>query len=156
MFDLYSTTVFCTSSKLEVKLEIWDTAGNDSSALQNSRILENANVFIVCFALNCTKSYNSAKYKWCPDLRRAAASVPIVLVGTKCDVRCPKEQWMDLVTAERGVALSKEVEACAYVECSMRKREHLHKVFEAAVQFALPSANLPSQNDNDADSSTGT
>ena len=45
-----------------------------------------ADVALVCFSLDDRKSLVSVKEKWIPELARHCPKVPIILVGTKCDL----------------------------------------------------------------------
>jgi Ras-related C3 botulinum toxin substrate 1 len=44
-------------------------------------------VFLVCFSVACPASFDNVCTKWIPELRHHTPSVPIVLVGTKTDLR---------------------------------------------------------------------
>ena len=47
----------------------------------------NCDIFILCFSLVERTSLNNVYEKWCPELRRYARRVPIILVGLKSDLR---------------------------------------------------------------------
>ena len=44
-------------------------------------------VFILCFSVISPSSYENVKIKWYPELTHHCPGVPIVLVGTKTDLR---------------------------------------------------------------------
>lgn len=129
-----------------VALEMWDTsvevfASSESSC---SLIFRSTDVYILCFALDRLESYHDIRSKWYPEVQRRASNVPIILVGTKCEVRDAHTGIVDdLVTTDMGEKLREEIKAFAYVECSSRKSLHLEAVFEEAVRSAL-SASSPS------------
>ncbi|KAG6401076.1 hypothetical protein SASPL_137921 [Salvia splendens] len=50
-----------------------------------------ADVFILAFSLISKASYENVSKKWIPELKHYAPGVPIVLVGTKLDLRDDKE-----------------------------------------------------------------
>ena len=45
------------------------------------------NVFIVCFSIDSRISLQNAKNKWIPELRQHCPNTPIILTGTKSDLR---------------------------------------------------------------------
>ena len=44
-------------------------------------------VFLVCFSIISPSSYENVLSKWVPEIQHHAANVPIILVGTKADLR---------------------------------------------------------------------
>jgi len=63
-------------------------------------------------------------------LRHHCPKTPIILVGTKTDLR--KEQG-EIVTLEEGQRLAKTIKALRYMECSALTRVGLKEVFDAAI-----------------------
>ena len=45
------------------------------------------NVFIVCFSIDSRISLQNARNKWIPELRQHCPNTPIILTGTKSDLR---------------------------------------------------------------------
>ncbi len=89
---------------------------------------------MLCFAIggNYNCSFTNAYKAWTPLLKHYAPRTPIVLVGTKSDVRIdgsPK-----FITKAGGTRLKSKIGARSYVECSAKTRENLSKVFEEAVR----------------------
>ncbi|MBA0811657.1 hypothetical protein Gohar_003533 [Gossypium harknessii] len=54
-----------------------------------------ADVFLLAFSLISKASYENVHKKWIPELRHYAPNVPIVLVGTKLDLRDDKQFLSD-------------------------------------------------------------
>jgi Ras-related C3 botulinum toxin substrate 1 len=86
----------------------------------------------------------NVKSKWVPELRHHCPEVPIVLVGTKLDMREDPEmvkrlQEKDLqpVTSDQGRQLMREISAVAYVECSAKTQKGLKDVFNACIEAVL-------------------
>ena len=48
------------------------------------------NIFIVCFSVDSKITLQNAKEKWIPELRHHCSNTPIILVGTKSDIRDEK------------------------------------------------------------------
>ena len=78
--------------------------------------------------------------KWIPEVRHHCPKVPVILVGSKVDLRNDKEiierltkMKLHPITYKEGVALAKEIGAAKYVECSALTRQGLEAVFEELV-----------------------
>ncbi|KFQ84993.1 Rho-related GTP-binding protein RhoG, partial [Phoenicopterus ruber ruber] len=74
------------------------------------------NVFIICFSIASPPSYENVKHKWYPEVCHHCPSVPILLVGTKKDLRNNpetmkrlKEQNQAPITTQQGISLSKQI-----------------------------------------------
>ena len=84
------------------------------------------------------------KTKWVPEIRHHCPEVPILLVGTKMDLRSNKdtlkkleEQGLAPVRTEQGNAAAKEIGATEYLECSAMEQESLKNVFDQAIRSGL-------------------
>jgi len=86
-------------------------------------------------------SYENVKLKWHPEVTHFNPKTPIVLVGTKLDLRenpetieSLKENNLEPIPSEMGEKLAKEVGAAKYLECSALTQKNLPAVFEEAVK----------------------
>ncbi|KAF2950589.1 hypothetical protein DAI22_01g198600 [Oryza sativa Japonica Group] len=88
VFDNFSANVSVDGDI--VNLGLWDTAGR-------LRLLSyrGADIFVLAFSLISRASYENALKKGMPELRRFAPNAPIVLVGTKLDLRDHKSYLAD-------------------------------------------------------------
>ncbi|CDY69676.1 BnaCnng64730D, partial [Brassica napus] len=80
------------------------------------------------FSLISKASYENVSKKWIPELEHYAPGVPIVLVGTKLDLRDDKQFFVDHpgavpITNAQGEELKKLIGAPAYIECSSKSQE---------------------------------
>ena len=84
------------------------------------------------------------KAKWIPEVRHHCPNVPILLVGTKLDLRSndevlkkSKESRLVPISHERGKNLAKEVGAIKYMECSALEKVGLKDLFDEAIRIAV-------------------
>ncbi|KHG01475.1 Rac-like GTP-binding protein ARAC7 [Gossypium arboreum] len=85
VFDNFSANVAVDGSI--VNLGLWDTAGQEDYCRLRPLSYRGADIFVLAFSLISRASYENVLKKWMPELRRFAPNVPIVLVGTKLDLR---------------------------------------------------------------------
>ena len=103
-----------------------------------------ANIFLVCFSVVCPQSCENVKEKWVPELlKRHSPETPILLVGTKTDLRLNAKMVSELVESghqpvyERaGMSLARKVGAVNYVECCALDAEEVKRVMDEAVRSA--------------------
>ena len=82
--------------------------------------------------------------QWFPEVSHHCPNTPIILVGTKLDLRDDKETIEELkkrrqapVTYAQGLKMGKEVGAVKYLECSALTQEGLKTVFDEAIRAVL-------------------
>ena len=63
-------------------------------------------MFLVCFSVNSTDSLENVKTKWIPEVAHYCPGVPIILVGTKADLREDPEELESL--KEKGMWIVEE------------------------------------------------
>ncbi|KAE9464470.1 hypothetical protein C3L33_03624, partial [Rhododendron williamsianum] len=68
--------------------------------------------------------------------------VPIVLVGTKLDLREDRGYLADhmgsnIITSAQGEELRKQIGAAAYIECSSKTQQNVKAVFDTAIKVVL-------------------
>merc|ERR1719152_93709 len=142
VFDNYNAQV-CVDGGA-VQLGLWDTAGQEDYDRLRPLSYPNTDAFLVCFSVVSPPSCDNVRDKWVPELRyHAPRDVPVILVGTKADLRDDKgtcarlaEKRQRPVTREEGEALAHEVGAAAYLECSALTQVGLKDVYEEAVRAA--------------------
>jgi len=101
-------------------------------------------VVLVCFSISNPDSLGNVVDKWLPEVSHFCPKVPIILVGTKKDLRTDASVIEDLaptkqkpVSTEQAQQVATLIQAHAYLECSSRTREGIREVFETASLAAL-------------------
>ena len=142
VFDNYTSTVVVDN--ITVSLGLWDTAGQEDYDRLRPLSYPQTNVFLVCFSVISPSTYTNISNKWIPEIRHHCPDTPIVLCGTKIDLRDDtntidqlRKQNLAPIRREQGVKLSKKIKAYAYVECSALTQKGLHQVFEEAIRAVL-------------------
>jgi len=139
VFDNYTANTIVDGQP--INLGLWDTAGSDEYNTLRPLSYPGTDVFIICFSLASPGSYESVKTKWHPEVTHFNPKTPIILVGTKTDLRDAPETIQSLkdlglkpVSQADGEKLCKEIGAAKYLECSALTQKGLPVVFEEAVK----------------------
>ncbi|KAJ3694534.1 hypothetical protein LUZ60_010014 [Juncus effusus] len=140
VFDNFSANVSVDGNI--VNLGLWDTAGQEDYSRLRPLSYRGADVFILAFSLISKPSYENVLKKWMPELRRFSPSVPVVLVGTKLDLRDDRAYLADhptasVITTAQGEELRKQIGAVAYIECSSKTQQNIKAVFDTAIKVVL-------------------
>lgn len=140
VFDNFSANVVVEG--LTVNLGLWDTAGQEDYNRLRPLSYRGADVFVLAFSLVSRASYENVIKKWIPELQHHAPGIPIVLVGTKLDLRQDKNYLSDHrgivpVTTEQGEELRKHIGAVYYIECSSKTQQNVKAVFDAAIKVVI-------------------
>uniref|UniRef100_A0A0D9WIL4 Uncharacterized protein n=1 Tax=Leersia perrieri TaxID=77586 RepID=A0A0D9WIL4_9ORYZ len=140
VFDNFSANVSVDGNI--VNLGLWDTAGQEDYSRLRPLSYRGADIFVLAFSLISRASYENVLKKWMPELRRFAPNVPIVLVGTKLDLRDHRSYLADhpaasAITAAQGEELRKQIGAAAYIECSSKTQQNIKAVFDTAIKVVL-------------------
>lgn len=88
--------------------------------------------FIVVYAINSVASWNELDSLRSSILRaKDASSVPLVLVGNKCDLEHDRK-----ITQEQGRSLAQQWN-CSFVEASAKGNINVEEIFNSAVREIL-------------------
>ncbi|XP_010928578.3 rac-like GTP-binding protein 3 [Elaeis guineensis] len=140
VFDNFSANVVVDGTT--VNLGLWDTAGQEDYNRLRPLSYRGADVFVLAFSLVSRASYENVLKKWIPELQHYAPGVPVVLVGTKLDLREDKYFLSDHpgimpVTTAQGEELRKQIGAAYYIECSSKTQQNVKAVFDAAIKVVI-------------------
>lgn len=116
-----------------------------------------ADAVILCYSIADRNSFVNVEYKWWRELQKPICRrrVPIILVGTKSDLR-----KCNPVTTGEGIQLCNRINARAFLECSASTQTNIAEVIyesvRAAVRFSDTSnAAAVAQEDTDEEEEAG-
>lgn len=139
VFDHYITNVM--AGNRPISLGLWDTAGQETYDRLRPLAYPQTNVFLVCFSLVEKTSYENVRDKWYPEVEHHCPFTPVILVGTKLDLRenngMQETERLEPISKTEGLALAKCIGAVAYLECSALTQKGLKDVFDTVIATAL-------------------
>jgi len=142
VFDNYSANVMVDGRP--VNLGLWDTAGQEDYDRLRPLSYPQTDVFLVAFSIISPHSFDNVKSKWWPEIQHHAPGVPIILVGTKSDLRGDQQmiqqlqaKGMSIIKQEEAQGRAEEISAVKYLECSALTQEGLKNVFDEAIRAAM-------------------
>jgi small GTP-binding protein len=125
-----------------VNLKILDLAGVEECNCFRFLEYPATNIIPLCFSVICESSFQSVYERWYKELKHYCPKTPIVLVGTKIDLRNDEEEIKKakrVITYKQGKKLANKIGAIKYLECSAKTMEGVDEVFEAIGRAVLPS-----------------
>jgi len=151
----YVPTVFenfvvsLTAGGKMTELVLFDTAGQEEYDRLRPLSYANANVILICFSLVSHTSLQNVKIKWINEVRRYRPDAPVILVGTKKDLREDAEELEKMrkekeepVSEEEARKMMREIGAVAYVECSAYANDNVKAAFDEAIKAYFELAPL--------------
>uniref|UniRef100_A0A4W5QCJ4 Ras homolog family member F n=1 Tax=Hucho hucho TaxID=62062 RepID=A0A4W5QCJ4_9TELE len=145
VFEKYVTTVKYGGK--EIRLNLYDTAGQDDYDRLRPLSYQNANLVLVCYDVTNPTSFENVLIKWYPEVNHFCRDVPVILIGCKTDLRKDKERTRRLkamdqapITYTQGEETRRHMSAELYLECSAKYRENVEDIFREATKKALASS----------------
>lgn len=126
-----------------VKLALWDTSGVEEYDKLRPLSYPQTDVVMICFSLVDPASFKKVREKWFPEVRHHCPNTPVILVGTKLDLRDDKDseqlekKKITTITYTEGLAMATETGAVKYLECSALTQRGLKTVFDEAIRAVL-------------------
>lgn len=157
----FSDPLFSLCISFSFLLFIFRRLGQEEYDRLRALCYPQTDVFLICFSIVDPSSFDNVKQKWWPEIKHHCPDTPIVLVGTKYDLRTDPKVLEDLtkknlapITKEQGMQLCKEINATSFNECSALTQHGLKPVFDAAAR-AFVGSNSPSGTSSDANGTNG-
>jgi len=134
--DFYSPTVgfeFLTFNvKIEdqnIKLQIWDTCGQEVYRSLISSFYRSASLAIIVYSIDNEESFNNIE-KWLNDIKtQSSPDVKIFLIGNKADLDDKRK-----ITREKGEKFSNEHKISFFTETSAKTGLNVQNVFIQAAK----------------------
>jgi Ras-related C3 botulinum toxin substrate 1 len=124
-----------------IHLELFDTAGQEEYDRSRPLVYPQTHVFVLCFSITSPPSFENISAKWYPEVSHHCPGTPIVLVGTKLDLRYDSEALEELqqrllspIEFEHGKAKAREIGAFKYCEYSALTQRGLKEMFDDVVR----------------------
>jgi len=147
VFDNYSANVMVDGKP--INLGLWDTAGQEDYDRLRPLSYPQTDVFLVAFSIVNPASFENVRAKWHPEVSHHCPSTPIILVGTKVDLREDPSTVEKLaakkqspITYEGALQMATEIGAAKYMECSAITQQGLKSVFDEAIRAVLSPPSL--------------
>ncbi|MHA1626675.1 MAG: GTP-binding protein [Candidatus Asgardarchaeia archaeon] len=113
-----------------LKLQIWDTGGQERFSHVRPLYYRGASGGLVCFDITNRTSFENVG-KWIKEAKRYAGDIPFVLVGTKYDLNYQRK-----VNREEAMALA-ESYGIPFYETSAKTGYNVDAVFEELARMIL-------------------
>ncbi|CAJ1070537.1 rho-related GTP-binding protein RhoF [Xyrichtys novacula] len=142
VFEKYNTTISLGGK--EIKLNLYDTAGQEDYDRLRPLSYQEANLVLVCFDVTNPTSFENVMIKWYPEVKHFCRDTPVILIGCKTDLRKDKEctrklKAMNLapITYMQGEETRQQMNAELYLECSAKYQENVDDIFREATKMTL-------------------
>ena len=131
--NVYHKTVVVNGK--EVKTDLWKI--NPSEGYNTLRQLDylNTDVVVIGFGIDNHNAFKHVEERWMPEVRLHRPDVPVMLVGTKSDLRQRLVDKRPVVPVEEGEAMAKRLGCAGYMECSALTGENAEEVLEHALSL---------------------
>ena len=131
------------SDSSEYALHIFNTTGTEMYSTPNPLADPHTSVIIAIFSLINHQSFSDLQNIYIPQLKALAPKdVPIILVGTRAELRKNKTVLDNLKVAGKGVISKEEAEKKAkemgcleYIECSVKENVNVEEAWSVAVKM---------------------
>jgi Ras-related C3 botulinum toxin substrate 1 len=130
VFDNYSAERVLDGQSYE--LGLWDTAGGEDYPRLRPLSYPNTDVFLLLFSVDDSlTSFEDIFSYWWAELKHHCPDVPIILVGSKIDLR---HNGAVTITTESGEAMAKKIRAAKYMEISSLQDRGVTELFEEVLR----------------------
>ncbi|XP_030828131.1 rho-related protein racA [Strongylocentrotus purpuratus] len=138
VFDNYASNVIVNG--VPYSLGLWDTAGQEDYDRLRPLSYPQTDVFLICYSVDNRDSFLHVEDKWYPELTHYCPKTPIVLVGTKIDLRGASTSGQ-FVSFNEGAALAAKLNL-GFAETSSLTQTGLKECFDKALELAISNMTL--------------
>lgn len=141
--DEYVPTVYDegdnTSGEIDGKvynLNCFDTGGGEDYDRLRPLIYPNTDVFLLLFDIaGSRKRFKEIYTYWWAELHEHCPEVPIILVGSKIDLRFKGQNGQTTIATAEGETMAKQIGAAKYMEISSLENEGVRELFKEAIKI---------------------
>ena len=126
-FGTKTITIPDTTPPISVKLQVWDTAGQESFRSITRSYYRNSAVAIVVFDVTRRHTFDKIE-SWLKDINDLNSYIHILIVGNKIDLQHRRQ-----VSTHEGEQLANKYN-CIYLETSAKTGHNINTVFELAAK----------------------
>ena len=148
-FDYKSKIITLPQSKKKVKLQIWDTAGQEKYMSINKNLFQRVQGIILMYDLTKRETFERLSI-WLNIIKQMTNEIPIILVANKLDEENNEESGR-IVETDEGEAFAKENEF-QFIEASGLNGTNVDKVFNNISELIIKNL----QEDRSGSISNGT
>ncbi|XP_063681240.1 cell division control protein 42 homolog [Bolinopsis microptera] len=117
------------------ELRLWDTVGGEDYYRSRPLSYPDTDVLILLFDVAGSRDdFEEIHSHWCGELQYSCSDVPIILVGSKIDLR---DNGLTTISTVEGEGMAKTIGAAKYMEISSLKDKGVTELFEEAVSIGL-------------------
>lgn len=134
-----------------VELALWDTASHESYNRLRPLSYTNADLLMVCYAINDGDSLQHVEDRWFPEVKHFCYDTPIMLVGLKSDlyndVGIGNNKRNALLDAEKVDKKAESLGAVLHMQCSAKTLKNVDDLFQTTMVILLddqPASTKPS------------
>lgn len=123
----------------EVVLTLWDTSGQDEFDALRPLSYTNANLIIICYAIDKKDRIGNIEEKWLNEIQNLCKNVPYFLIGLKADVRdnASPSEYDKFISKKEGEELAQKIGAKYFTECSSLTRKNVNETFKEIAEYIV-------------------
>ncbi|MHA2008268.1 MAG: Rab family GTPase [Promethearchaeota archaeon] len=121
----------CKFDGMEVKLMIWDFAGERRFRYMFPEYLKGAMGGIMMYDITNYSSFSDIR-NWISLIQETNQGFPIILLGSKLDLDVLRE-----IPRKEGIAVAKSMGFSGFIECSSKTGENVELLFEVLIRLII-------------------
>ena len=133
-FDYKSKIVTLPTSKKKVKLQIWDTAGQEKYMSINKNLFQRVQGIILMYDITREDTFNNLS-KWMEHIKENANGIPLILIGNKSDLNNERK-----VNEEDGKAFARN-NKIIFLEASAKIGTNVEESFMKLSELIIENQN---------------